>query len=270
MTKQILQTIKSIIALALVIFSLSFIIINNEEEKYIATVKEENALYSIIEVKKGSKIYENKENMQEEIKTDYINKNEVKLETKDSVSPENINDIDIKVSENNVIINFNEPEDKGKNYTYIINYKNKKQTLNISSKSGIFGYSYKISNNEKDVADMKVNKIDTSPITVQNIDFNKNYYLHIRTSDNNNNFSDNKTFKINLPSNGVNIQYVDVDNKTIANTEKISGMINEKYNVKNLAKKIDGYTFLETEGNLEGVLKKETINVKYKYSKKSP
>ena len=76
--------------------------------------------------------------------------------------------------------------------------------------------------------------------------------------------------KIDLPSNGVNVEYVDISTeKPITSPEKISGMIDESYNASNLEKSLSDYTFLETEGEVNGTFKKEQVSVRYKYAKNS-
>ena len=71
--------------------------------------------------------------------------------------------------------------------------------------------------------------------------------------------------KIDLPSNGVNVEYVDISTeKPITSPEKISGMIDESYNASNLEKSLSDYTFLETEGEVNGTFKKEQVSVRYK------
>ena len=308
MTKFFKHKIKIIIAVLLIIMSIAILKININSKTQLASIKEEKATSSIIELKAGSKIYENisdtnnilnnnqnsnksmndnqndNENVDNKFDTkelldtqnifnaknlfDTYKSNKVEINTKDTKAPDNINDISVQVLENNAIINFDKPKDNGINYEYIVEDNENREKLNFYSESGIYGYSYKINNNKDDKADEKVNKIDDLPFIIQNIDWNKDYYLHIRTADNNKNFSESVTFKINLPSNGVNVEYVDTNTgKVLASAEKISGMINESYNASSLEKKIADYTFVENEGNLEGMLKKEQVSVKYKYAK---
>ncbi len=265
------RKMKIILAIILIITILIMLKININSKINIASVKETTSKSSIIEVKAGSKVYEANDTSQEKnIVSENNNKTkkEVEIITQDTKAPDNIESIETKVLENNVIISFNKPKDNGNNYEYIVENNDRKENLNFYAESGFLGYSYKITNNEEDQAENKVNKIDDSPIVVQNLDWNKNYYLHIKTVDNNQNFSENKTLKIDLPSNGVNIEYVDFNsNKTLAIPEKISGMINDNYNASDLKKEISDYTLVETTGNQEGLLQKEAITVKYKYAK---
>lgn len=248
---------------------------------------------SMVTVKRGSKIYEIKgkedkdignnsieDKEKEEVKIEsnkndksifskLINKDEtVKLETKDIDAPSNVSDVDVKILENNAIINFKVPEDNGTDYKYVIENGNDIQNVDFHSESGILGYSYKISNNVNDTADIKPNKLENSSILLQDINWSNDYYLHIRTIDNSMNYSENSTFKIDLPSNGVNIEYVDnITGDAVSSQEKISGMINEQYDAEILKKKIDNYTLIDIAGEEKGKLKKEAINVKYKYAK---
>lgn len=266
------QKMKIILVVILIITILIMLKINLNSKINIAKVKETTTKSSIIEVKADSKVYNVNDTSQENKILSESNSNkkkkDVEIITEDTEAPNNINDIETKILENNVIISFNKPNDNGNSYEYIVENDDKKENLKFYAESGFLGYSYKISNDKDDNAENKVNKIDDSPIIIQNLDWNKNYYLHIKTVDNNNNFSENKTFKIDLPSNGVNIEYVDFNsNKTLAIPEKISGMINDNYNASNLNKEISDYTLVETTGNLEGLLQKEALTVKYKYAK---
>ena len=80
--------------------------------------------------------------------------------------------------------------------------------------------------------------------------------------------TNNNLQNIIVPSNGVKIEYVDINtDKNIASSENISGIVDEIYNASNIQKELLGYTFVETYGELEGTLKKEQVNVKYKYAK---
>lgn len=291
------QRIKIFAAIFLMIVCIAILKINIKSKTQLASIKEEKATSSVIEVKKGSKIYEstlgtntsdlsNNQNSNNGVNdnedsnkkfdvkkllntNNLFNKSDkVELNTNDTKAPDNIDNISVQVLENNAIINFNKPKDNGVNYEYIVEDNENREKLSFYSESGLYGYSYKINNNKEDSADKKVNKIDELPFIIQNIDWNKDYYLHIRTADNNNNFSESATFKINLPSNGVNVEYIDINTgKVLASAEKISGMINDSYNASSLEKRIADYTFVENEGNLEGTLKKEQVNVRYKYAK---
>ncbi len=261
------QRIKIVVAVLVIITSIIALKIKSNEN--VATITEEKATFSTIEVKKGSRVYESTNDIPQEVNVNLDKKsNKVEINTKDTKAPDNINNISVQVLEDNAIINFNRPKDNGNYYEYIVENEKEEEKLNFYSESGFYGYSYKINNNEEDSAEEKVNKIDDLPFIIQNINWNKDYYLHIRTADSNNNFSESKTFKINLPSNGVNIEYVDINtNKKLASSEKILGMINEKYNASNVEKELLDYTFVEIDGDVEGKLKKEQVNVKYKYAK---
>ena len=100
------------------------------------------------------------------------------------------------------------------------------------------------------------------------IEWNKDYYLHIRAIDNSGNYSENLTYKIDLPSKGVMLKYVDLNtNSEISPEETIIGTVNEKYNINSFNKNISGFKLVGIDGETEGVLKKERINVKYNYAK---
>ena len=295
MVKTIKQRIKAIICIILIIISIIIIKINKEKENVVAKVKEETSKESVVEISRGSKIYlensnteieknktEEKKNIEEnkkeenketkekkEIKTDEKSNN-INLDTKDINPPDNVENIETKLIENTVIISFSRPKDNGSSYTYVVEKGEKSEKLNFYSESGVYGYSYKISNSKEDIADEKVNKLDDLPLVLEDIDFSKDYFLHIRTTDENQNFSENKTFKIDLPSKGVKIDYIDINtNETLMASETITGMINDTYNASNIAKEIPEYTLVKIDGIQEGKLEKEKINVKYEYAKKA-
>ncbi len=266
------QRIKSLIAVIIIISTLVILKNTINSNKSIASIKTETNTSSMLEVKAGSKIYEtNNESTDRSLVSEVDNKQTkqfVEIKTEDTKPPDNLKNLDTKMLEDNIVINLSKPNDNGNDYEYTVENEDKTEILNFHAESGFYGYSYKVSNNPEDEADITANKLDESPIFIQNIDWTKDYYLHIRTFDNNLNYSESKTFKIHLPSNGVNVEYIDFNsNKTLAIPEKVSGMINDKYNVKNLNKDISGYTLVKTTENLEGLLQKETITVKYKYAK---
>ena len=280
MVKTIKQRIKAIICIILIIISIIIIKINKEKENVVAKVKEETSKESVVEISRGSKIYlensnteieknktEEKKNIEEnkkeenketkekkEIKTDEKSNN-INLDTKDINPPDNVENIETKLIENTVIISFSRPKDNGSSYTYVVEKGEKSEKLNFYSESGVYGYSYKISNSKEDIADEKVNKLDDLPLVLEDIDFSKDYFLHIRTTDENQNFSENKTFKIDLPSKGVKIDYIDINtNETLMASETITGMINDTYNASNIAKEIPEYTLVKIDGIQEGKL----------------
>ena len=155
----------------------------------------------------------------------------------DKANPNNIEKINTKISENDLIINFDMPDDKGTNYEYTIINNNNEKKLNFYSKSNIKGYSYVIDNEIETEAPSEINKLNNEPILKQDINWSKDYYIHLRTFDNQGNYSNNKTFKIDLPSNGVTIQYLDqYSNDEIDRKENINGIINQYYDVANLEK----------------------------------
>ncbi len=267
------RKIKGYIAVVTIILSIILIKINSNID--LATIQEKTNETAIVKVEAGSNVYENTINGLNLIKSIepqilFKSNKSINLITKDVNAPDNIKNIDVKINNtnNSAYISFYKPKDNGNKYEYIIRNKDKNKILEFYSESGIQGYCYKINNIEKDTVNEDVNKFDNEPIILENIDWDKDYYLHIRTSDNNKNCSESTTLKIDFPSKGINVEYMEAEtNKIIASSEKILGMINEQYNVSSLEKKLSGYNLLETEGNLTGKFKRESVNVKYKYSK---
>lgn len=247
-SKSLKKAIKIIIILVLLLASGIILKIKLNSNEQLAVI-DSNALdKSSVTIKQGSKT--------------------VELDTRDLEAPNNVSDVEIKVLEDNAIINFEPPKDNGTDYEYLIGNGNDTQNLDFHSESGILGYSYKISNDANDTADIKPNKLEDSSILLQDINWGDDYYLHIRTIDNNMNYSENTTIKIDLPSSGVNVEYIeDSTMQVLSAPEKISGMINEDYNASILNKEISGYTLVDTSGDVEGKLKKEAINIKYRYAK---
>src|SRR5699024_7914375 len=160
---------------------------------------------------KDIKIYKRMDNEEFTEAKDKENKNGLlkdtkvfELDTQDMAKPNNITNIKTAIVDDYIIIDFDEAIDNGTKYEYYIQENNvKKETSEIFSKSGIKGYSYVIDNNPASNAILdQVNKLDNTPILHTKIEWDKDYYLHIKACDNNNNFSDTLTYKINLPSNG--------------------------------------------------------------------
>lgn len=193
------------------------------------------------------------------------------LETEDKAKPNNVSNIKTSILDNYIILDFEKAKDNGTKYEYYFEKDNvKTEPSKIYSESGIKGYSYVIDNEPNTEAGYEINKKNSEPILYSNIEWNKDYYLHIRTCDNNNNFSDNLTYKINLPSKGVRMRYLDINNNTIISPEEtIVGNVNNEYNVSEFCKKLDGYQLVKTEGEEKGKLKKEKININYLYAKTS-
>ena len=268
MTKFIKQRIKIILALILIIISINILCLNKQKSP-VATVKEETAEKAVVEVKRGSAIYLKEEEKQEKIEVaKEKGSNLVNINTKDTKPPNNVDKIEVKLLENTAIINFNKPKDNGESFNYVVKNEEEEKELNFYSEAGIYGYSYKIDNKEENEAEKQVNKLDDQPLVLENIDFSKDYFLHIRTVDKNQNFSSNKTFKIDIPSNGIKIDYIDINtNEILESSEKITGMVNDKYDIKDTEKQIPGYTLVEVEGNTEGKLERNEIDFKYKYAK---
>ncbi len=277
------------IILAMMCIGISIILIKkNNTNMGIAKIVNENTNLTTIKLQKGGYVYlkENSENNnQEKTEANLTNtqntnlkqlisqsdKNElVNLNTEDKAVPNNITSINTKILEDAMIINFKTPMDNGTNYEYIITNDSEEKSMNFYSESGIYGYNYIINNTEETEAGYSANKIDDSPIVLQDIIWSKDYYLHIRTIDNNQNCSESKTFKLDLPSNGVDLKYIDKNTKNeITCEEKISGSVNEDYDVSKMSKEIDGYVLVSNDGELVGKLKRERLNIQYIYAKKA-
>lgn len=193
-----------------------------------------------------------------------------KLEIIDKAIPNCVETINTKVQEDNLIIDLTKPLDNGTTYEYIVKNNSNEKKLIFYSKSEIKGYSYKVNNLKEDQAPIEINKTDESPIVVQKLDWSKDYYLHIRSFDENENYSENKTFKLDLPSNGVTVKYVDINSNTeISKPEEINGFVKQEYNASDLLKQIEDYQLINNQGELQGILKKEKINVILEYVKNS-
>ena len=204
------------------------------------------------------------------------------IETKDNASPNNVTNIKSVVTDDYIIISFTPAEDEATLYEYYIETEDKNSDINVGndvqsnksnitqiySDSGIKGYNYIIDNSKETEAGVNVNKTDDEPILFTGIEWDKNYYLHIRAIDNSGNYSNNITYKIDLPSKGVMLKYIDLNtNAEISPEETIIGVVNEKYNISSFNKNISGFELVGIDGKTEGVLKKERINVKYNYAK---
>ena len=204
------------------------------------------------------------------------------IETKDNASPNNVTNIKSVVTDDYIIISFTPAEDEATLYEYYIETEDKNSDINVGndvqsnksnitqiySDSGIKGYNYIIDNSKETEAGVNVNKTDDEPILFTGIEWDKNYYLHIRAIDNSGNYSNNITYKIDLPSKGVMLKYIDLNtNAEISPEETIIGVVNEKYNINSFNKNISGFKLVGIDGETEGVLKKERINVKYNYAK---
>ena len=204
------------------------------------------------------------------------------IETKDNASPNNVTNIKSVVTDDYIIISFTPAEDEATLYEYYIETEDKNSDINVGndvqsnksnitqiySDSGIKGYNYIIDNSKETEAGVNANKTDDEPILFTGIEWDKDYYLHIRAIDNSGNYSENLTYKIDLPSKGVMLKYVDLNtNSEISPEETIIGTVNEKYNINSFNKNISGFKLVGIDGETEGVLKKERINVKYNYAK---
>ena len=204
------------------------------------------------------------------------------IETKDNASPNNVTNIKSVVTDDYIIISFTPAEDEATLYEYYIETEDKNSDINVGndvqsnksnitqiySDSGIKGYNYIIDNSKETEAGVNANKTDDEPILFNGIEWDKDYYLHIRAIDNSGNYSNNITYKIDLPSKGVMLKYIDLNtNAEISPEETIIGVVNEKYNISSFNKNISGFELVGIDGETEGVLKKERINVKYNYAK---
>ena len=277
MIPQVKQSIKTSIALALIAGSTLIIYNNSNMQRQVAVVTKDK---SQIKYALGSKVVEDSRNdgedTYEEKELTSENENLLKfnetmdLKLEDKASPNNIDGVNTRILEDNMIISFNKPEDKGTNYEYTINNNGKEKKIGFYAKSDIKGYSYIIDNNLSTESNTEKNKLDDSPILLQNLDWGKDYYLHFRSFDGNDNYSENKTFKLDLPSDGIGIKYIDINsNEEIEKEQNISGIANATYDVTDSKKEIEGYELLNVEGELNGVLKKDKINIIYEYAKKS-
>ena len=210
--------------------------------------------------------------------------NTFEIETKDKANPNNVTNIKSVVTDNYIIISFTPAKDEATLYEYYIETEDKTNDTSVDNKEdaqgnksnitqiysdyGIKGYNYIVDNSKETEAGFNVNKTNNEPILFTGIEWNKDYYLHIRAIDNSGNYSENLTYKIDLPSKGVMLKYVDLNtNSEISPEETIIGTVNEKYNINSFNKNISGFKLVGIDGETEGVLKKERINVKYNYAK---
>lgn len=210
--------------------------------------------------------------------------NTFEIETKDKANPNNVTNIKSVVTDDYIIISFTPAKDEATLYEYYIETEDKTNDTSVDNKEdaqnnksnitqiysdyGIKGYNYIIDNSKETEAGFNVNKTNDEPILFTGIEWNKDYYLHIRAIDKSGNYSENITYKIDLPSKGVMLKYVDLNtNSEISPEETIIGTVNEKYNINSFNKNISGFKLVGIDGETEGVLKKERINVKYNYAK---
>ena len=210
--------------------------------------------------------------------------NTFKIETKDKANPNNVTNIKSVVTDDYIIISFTPAKDEATLYEYYIETENESNDLSnkqnlkdnksnitqIYSNFGIKGYNYIIDNSKETEAGFEVNKTNDEPILFTGIEWDKDYYLHIRAIDNSGNYSENITYKIDLPSKGVMLKYVDFNtNSEISPEETIIGVVNEQYDISTFNKNINGFELVGIDGETKGMLKKERINVKYNYAKKA-
>ena len=199
--------------------------------------------------------------------------NTFEIDAKDISNPNNVTDIKSTIVDDYIIISFTPAVDNSTLYEYYIESNNdggsqKSGITTIYSECGIKGYNYIIDSSKEKEAGIEVNKLDNEPILYSGIEWDKDYYLHIRAIDNSGNYSENITYKIDLPSKGVRLKYLDYNsNSEISPEETIIGNVNEEYNISSLEKNLDGYKLINVDGEKSGKLKKERINVKYNYAK---
>ena len=97
------QRIKIVVAVLVIITSIIALKIKSNEN--VATITEEKATFSTIEVKKGSRVYESTNDIPQEVNVNLDKKsNKVEINTKDTKAPDNINNISVQVLEDNAII----------------------------------------------------------------------------------------------------------------------------------------------------------------------
>lgn len=273
-----IQNLKTIIAILTLIIT-SIIIYNhkNLQNKIAIFANDEKTKITEIKYAKGTEIIETVKNDGEKLKKNNIElynqrellENKVSINIKDKACPDKVENIDTKIYEDNIIIDFNEPKDNGTYYEYLIKNNNKEKIVNYYDKSNVRGYSYMIDSNPNGIASMEINKLDNSPIIKKIDGWNEDYYFHIRVIDNSGNYSDNQTFKIDLPSEGLSIKYTDINTEEVIEDEElVKGIIKEKYDVTNMIKEIENYQLVDIDGDLEGILQKEKTNVVCKYAKK--
>ena len=199
--------------------------------------------------------------------------NTFEIDAKDISNPNNVTDIKSTIVDDYIIISYTPAIDNSTLYEYYIESNNEEESqksgiTTIYSDCGIKGYNYIIDSHKETEAGIEVNKLDSEPILYSGIEWDKDYYLHIRSIDNSGNYSENITYKIDLPSKGVRLKYLDYNsNSEISPEETIIGNVNEEYNISSLEKNLDGYKLINIDGETSGKLKKERINVKYDYAK---
>lgn len=268
--------LKSILLSIIIILSFVCIIVEKRYCNFVSKIEYYNNYYAKIRIAKGSQISLNnlnqiKPNNVENKNIEYENQNLVTLKINDISAPHNIDKIETKISDNSIIVSFDKPEDNGTNYSYLIknSQKNKKEkNYNFYSESGIKGFFYEINNQNENIVKSKLYRFDECPIILNGIDWNKDYFLHIKTIDNCENESECKTIKLNLPSEGLKIKYIDINtNNELCDDCKIEGNINDEYDISDKIKNIDGYKLINDNYNKYGKLKKDLSNIVLKYAK---
>lgn len=215
-----------------------------------------------------------------------------KLKIKDITAPEKVENVKVQTFENGIAINFDEPKDIGTNYNYKIknssnicflnsinNYLLNNSTnenfkiLNFYSESGVKGYYYEINENSENAINTEVNDIKSAPIILtndemNNLNFKKDLYLHIKTVDSNLNVSDCATIKLLIPSGGVEVKYIDLNsNEELKEKEFINGNVNDTFDISNKIPNIDGYKIVSNLDDLKGKFERNQKVIEVKFAK---
>ena len=272
------QYTKDMLAISLIIISTFFIYNQKKLNNKIAVItKDKNNSISELKYTSGSEIIgtckndgENQSFNNEMQEQNVFFYSKINLDLEDKAKPNNIEKIDTETIDDRLIIRFDKPEDNGTNYDYLVKKNNREKTLKFYSSSGIKGYGYTINNSENKYSNVELNKEDNDPIIEENINWDEDYYLHIKTFDKSGNYSENETFKIDLPSEGIEIKYVDLNsNEEIEKSNNIKGINKQEYDVTEEIKQFDDYELINIDGNTKGNLKKDKINITCEYAKKS-
>ena len=150
------------------------------------------------------KLYQKTEDENEftEVKTKVENqgilstKSTFELDTKDTSKPNNVTNIKPVITDDYIIISFTPATDNATLYEYYLETQTegtnntnapenvKSDVTKLYSDSGIKGYNYIIDNSKDTEAGLEVNKTNDEPILYTGIEWDKDYYLHIRAIDN--------------------------------------------------------------------------------------
>lgn len=109
---------------------------------------------------------------------------------------------------------------------------------------------------------IKISKINNDKESLDYYEIIDSYYEEENIEDINN----IEDIDYNNVSEGIEIQYIDnASGQKISSSEFIYGMIGDEYDLTNQIKNIDGYHFLETDGEVKGTLQKSKQTLIYKY-----